>query len=120
MNNRQIGDLGEQTAINFLKKQNYKILARNYRCRYGEIDIIAVQGKTIAFIEVKTRSSIKFGKGCETVNYRKQQKIKKTALFYLNTERPGSYDLRFDVIDILMKIEGEKTAFKIEHIVNAF
>ncbi|WP_422445863.1 YraN family protein [Thermoanaerobacterium sp. DL9XJH110] len=117
MGNKILGSLGEQLATEFLKRLNYRILATNYRCRFGELDIIALDGGTIVFVEVKTRSTQNFGKGMEAVNYYKQQKIKKTALAYLNESKHPFKNLRFDVIDIL--INREKTP-EITHIVNAF
>ncbi len=117
VNNRQIGAIGENHAAEYLKSKNYDILQMNFYCRYGEIDIVAKDKKNIVFVEVKTRRSIKYGKGMEAVNYRKQQKIKKVALYYLKKNTPIFSNIRFDVIDIL--IRNEHVA-KIEHVENAF
>ena len=78
------GKDGEEKACNYLKSKKYKILEKNYRCLYGEIDIIAKYNNTLVIIEVKYRKSAKFGKGYEAVNYTKQQKIIKTLQYYIN------------------------------------
>lgn len=93
------GKDGEERACNYVKSKKYKILERNYRCPYGEIDIIAKYSNTLVIIEVKYRKSIKFGKGYEAVNYTKQQKIIKTVQHYIN-ENNIKMPVRFDVISI--------------------
>jgi len=117
LNNKQLGAIGEKYAVNYLKRKNYKILQLNFSCCYGEIDIIAKHKNSIVFVEVKTRRSTNFGKGMEAVNFYKQQKLRKVALYYLNKNAPSFSNIRFDVIDILIQNEHE---IKIEHIVNAF
>jgi len=117
MDNKQLGILGEQKAAEFLKNKKYSILARNYRCNYGEIDIIAKYKKILVFVEVKTRRTKNYGKGVESVDFRKTQKIRKTALYYLKDNAPKFEILRFDVIDIFLNSKGE---FILEHLVNAF
>ena len=104
------GNKGEKRAANFLSKKGYKLLAKNYRCKYGEIDIIMEQGETLVFIEVKARSSAKYGLGYESVTASKQEKLLKTAQTYMveKGERPA----RFDVVSI----DGDE----ITHIENAF
>ena len=117
LSRKKLGSWGEQLAAEYLKKNNYMLLTRNFRCRYGEIDIIAKEKGSIVFVEIKTRSSRNFGMGMEAVNYTKRQKIKKTAMVYLS-ENPFKYDnLRFDVIDI--NLDNSSTP-KIIHIKNAF
>ncbi|NLZ52670.1 MAG: YraN family protein [Thermoanaerobacteraceae bacterium] len=117
MDNKQLGAIGEKHAAEYLKSKNYKILQLNFTCRYGEIDIIAKHKKSIVFVEVKTRRSTNFGKGMEAVNFYKQQKLRKVALYYLNKNAHIFSDIRFDVIDILIQNECE---IRIEHIENAF
>lgn len=117
MNNKKIGVEGEKLAVNFLKQNNYDVLNVNYRCRYGEIDIVARQGNILIFVEVKTRSSLKFGMGREAVNYNKQKKIRKAAMSFINEKRIYFSEIRFDVIDILIK---KPRFFEITHIKNAF
>ena len=105
------GKDGEEKACNQLKSKKYKILEKNYRCLYGEIDIIAKYNNTLVIIEVKYRKSAKFGKGYEAVNYTKQQKIIKTLQYYIN-EKNVKMPVRFDVISI--------DDNEITHIENAF
>ena len=105
------GKDGEEKACNYLKSKKYKILEKNNRCLYGEIDIIAKYNNTLVIIEVKYRKSAKFGKGYEAVNYTKQQKIIKTLQYYIN-EKNVKMPVRFDVISI--------DDNEITHIENAF
>ena len=116
MNTRERGKLGEDAACAYLKKQRYTILARNYRKRFGEIDVIAKRQNKIAFVEVKTRSGTGYGMPCEAVNYEKQQKIIKTAQSYLLKHRFDG-EISFDVIEVLLS--GEKV-LSVNHIENAF
>jgi putative endonuclease len=116
MNKRGLGATGERHAARYLASKGYKILASNYRCRYGEIDIIATKMNKIVFVEVKTRSSWNFGKGSEAVNYVKQHKIRKVALYYMSETNARYGEFRFDVIDLLIS-DGE---IKLAHIENAF
>lgn len=110
-----LGSKGEDLAVKFLKNKGYKIVSRNFKTPIGEVDIIAEDGKTIVFVEVKTRSDDSFGRPFEAVNHRKREKLKKLALFYLKHHR-NDMPLRFDVLSIEM--DGDKS--KIEHIVDAF
>ena len=100
MNKIELGKLGEEKAIEFLIKNGYKIIEKNYKTKIGEIDLIAKKKKEIVFIEVKTRSSDKFGLPEEAVNERKLKKIEKVALLYLNSKK---IDLpyRFEVLSIM-------------------
>ncbi|MBI2031107.1 MAG: YraN family protein [Candidatus Levybacteria bacterium] len=90
--------LGEEKACEFLKKNGYKIIERNFRKGYGEIDIIALDGDILVFIEVKTRSSDKFGEPLEAITYFKHKSLIKTAYFYkrVNPKLPES--LRIDAV----------------------
>jgi len=111
--NRVSGIKGEQIAAQFLKKKlKYKILEQNYKNKIGEIDIIALDNKTIVFVEVKYSSSKEFGYPRERVNYFKQQKIKNVATGYLKSKGKLESFVRFDVVEIIDD--------KIEHIPNAF
>ena len=114
---RQLGDAGEDLAAAALKKQGYKILERNYVTPLGELDLIARQGKTYVFIEVKTRKNERFGAPQEAVNPAKQNKYRRLADYYLKQKRLGDGVLvRFDVVGITMS-EDEHN---IEVIQNAF
>lgn len=103
-NNKEVGNTYEDRAVLLLSSNGYRILERNYRVRAGEIDIIAEKGKTIVFVEVKYRSSSKFGYGIEAVDYRKIRRIYNAAKIYLTLNRKSSYKVRFDCISFL----GEK------------
>ena len=111
------GKFGEKLALKHLKKLKYKILEVNYTNKIGEIDIIAKDKETIVFIEVKTRSSCKFGFPKESITYSKINKIKTTAISYLKYK--GLYEknsVRFDCIEIV----GDQLDYDINHIQNIF
>ena len=112
-NKRSVGTHYENLAVRDLEKKGYIILERNFRCHRDEIDIIAKDGETIVFVEVKYRNSEVKGYPVEAVDYKKQKVISKVALYYLTTRlKTTDVPCRFDVISIF----GEK----IEHIKNAF
>lgn len=103
----KLGEYGENAACAYLKRQGYRILARNFRYRrYGEIDIVASKAGVLSFIEVKTRASQRYGAPAEAVNLTKQRKIYRCAEYYLQCA--GLMDcipvLSFDVVEII--IEG--------------
>lgn len=112
----QTGALGEKIAASYLEKQGYRILKRNYRNVFGEIDIVALEGKTLVFVEVKTRLSKQFGPPQSAVDPRKQGKITRVALAYLKNNKIAQVQCRFDVIAI-HKYRGR---FEVELIRNAF
>lgn len=96
----KLGKKGEDTAVKYLEKMNYKILKRNYKNRKGEIDIIAYYNGIIAIIEVKTRSNNKFGYPIDAVNGIKVNRIKECTKYYLYKEKVKFSAIRFDVIEI--------------------
>ena len=106
----ETGKIGEDEAVKFLKKNKYKIIERNFRTKFGEIDIIAKKGKEIFFIEVKTRKTISFGYPEESVDERKLNKIKKVALYYIQRNKIKSH-FKFEIISILIK--DDRKEFKI-------
>ncbi|MBO8128184.1 MAG: YraN family protein [Peptococcaceae bacterium] len=112
------GKSAEDLAVQFLRKRGLTILQRNYRCRIGEIDIIALDGDTLVFVEVRSRSSSRFGFPQDTVNFRKQQKCKRVAECYLVSRQKTASFCRFDVIGVLFDDNGRLQ--KIEHIMDAF
>ena len=111
-----LGKKGEDFAADFLIKKGYKIKERNYKSALGEIDIIALSGATIVFIEVKTRSNLNFGLPFEAVTKRKQHQITKTALYYMSKNKINETAARFDIVSIILK--GER--MEAELIENAF
>ena len=99
MNKRIVGARQEQHAVDYLTEHGYRIVERNYRCRLGEIDIIASQDNAIVFIEVKYRSSSRYGTAIEAVDYCKQNIIRQVAQYYLSSHCSGmEVPCRFDVI----------------------
>lgn len=116
MNRAFTGRLGELEAAKFLERNGYRVLERNYRCKYGEIDLVARDGQTIVFVEVKTRGSGLFGGPTESVDARKQRKILLTSQFYIESNRLVDADLRFDVVGVEIR-EG---ALSFELVKNAF
>jgi putative endonuclease len=97
---QRLGDEGEQAACRFLKRQRYAILERNYRCRVGEIDIVALDRDVVVFVEVKTRTDEGFGTPLDAVDVRKQRQIQRAAQFYLRQKRLWDRDARFDVVAV--------------------
>lgn len=97
---KKLGRKGEKVAAEFLKKRGYKILALNYVCKFGEIDIIAIQGGVLVFVEVKLRSSNSFGPPELSVNKRKMRQIINAAQAYISSKKLKDIDCRFDVIAI--------------------
>lgn len=117
--NNLAGAWGETLAAQYLQKKKYKILATNYRCRFGEIDIIAANRKYLVFIEVKLRKNSNFASALEFVDIRKQDRIKTTASIFL-TENETNLQPRFDVIEIYAP-EGVQTLKPIiNHLEDAF
>lgn len=118
MTTKQIGDFGEAMACEYLEKEGMTVLKRNYRERGGEIDIIAKDDDTIVFAEVKTRISKSYGTPAEFVDFRKREKIIKTAVSYLGRD---DVNMRFDVIEIMYRNSGDKLSLtEINHIKGAF
>ena len=111
-----LGKRGEDFAANFLANKGYKIKERNYRSPLGEIDIIAISGQTLVFVEVKTRSNANFGLPFEAVNKRKQGQIAKTALYYMAKKKIREHAARVDIVSIISKGDN----FEAELIENAF
>ena len=98
------GKWGEKITSSFLENEGYIILDRNYRCYFGEIDIIAYSGDMICFIEVKMRNSTNFGLGTESISYTKINRIKRSAKYFFNkkvmTRTKNRFVIRFDVCEI--------------------
>lgn len=118
LNSRQrLGKSGEETVAKYLEKNGYKILIKNYRCKLGEIDIIARDGPDLVFIEVKTRSGLSYGSPAAAVNRRKQRQISRAAQCYLAEQQLFDSPARFDVISLL---SGDSNHQRIDHISNAF
>lgn len=118
LNSRQrLGQSGEETVVRYLEKNGYTVLSKNYRCKIGEIDIIARDGADLVFIEVKTRSGLGYGSPAAAVTIRKQRQITRAAQWYLAEQQLFDTPARFDVISVLC---GEASLQQIDHINNAF
>ncbi len=101
MNKRTTGTEYEKIAADFLVSMGYNILERNFRTRFGEIDLIAEDASVICFIEVKYRSSLRYGYPAEAVSPRKQQKILGVSRAYLAMKGLSGRSIRYDVVEIL-------------------
>ena len=112
MNKRLIGSAGESAAAGALKKKGLHVLQRNFRRGPGEIDLIAQDGRTIVFVEVKQRTTVRYGQPAEAVNRTKQQRIVRTAMLYLAENNLDDVPVRFDIVEVLPD--------EIRHIPNAF
>ncbi len=113
LHKKLLGLKGEVSACKFLTAKSYKIIEKNYRTKFSEVDLIALYGDFLVFIEVKTRTSKQFGMPREAVGYEKRKKYALTAEYYLQKHpKYSDKNVRFDVIDIL----GDE----ITHIENAF
>jgi putative endonuclease len=99
---KEVGKLGEDIASSHIFKNGYSIIERNFRTKFGEIDIIAKDHKYIAFIEVKTRKGTRFGYPREAVDKFKQSKIKNIASLYLAKKKLWDSSVRFDVVEIIL------------------
>lgn len=111
-----IAKLGEDLAVKHLKDKGYKIIERNFRKGYGEIDIIAQKDNILVFIEVKARTNKSFGTPFESVNYFKIRTLTKTALFYKSLYPKLPEALRMDAISVLVSKDGR--LLEIEHLEN--
>lgn len=111
-----LGRRGERAAENYLKRHGYRIVARNFRAAGAEIDLVAIDGETLVFVEVKTRRSRESGAPEEAVDERKQMRMRRAAEVFLVQYRAGEKELRFDVVAV--SAAGERLG--IELLRNAF
>ena len=115
--NITIGERGEAIAVAYLKGLKFSIIEQNFRCKCGEVDIIARDGRSFVFVEVKTRRTLSFGPPQLAVTPFKQRQISKAALTWLAKNRLQEANARFDVIAIMLR---DHRAPEIDHIRNAF
>jgi putative endonuclease len=113
------GAWGEAIAAEYLRKKRYKIVAAGYRCRFGEIDLIAQNKQTLVFVEVKLRKNADFAAAREYVNRAKQDRIRVTASMYL-AQNPTKLQPRFDVIEIYAPEGAETKKPEITHLEGSF
>ncbi len=100
--NKSVGELGEKAARRYLQKCGYKIIEVNYRDRQGEADIIGLDKEILAFIEVKTRRSSRYGTPGEAVNGAKQRRLTRIAMSYISRNRILHRQIRFDVVEVML------------------
>ena len=116
---RAVGTWGEALVANYLRKKGYQLLAHSYHCRFGEIDLIAKKGKVLCFVEVKTRTNLSMGLPREYVTASKQEKLRKTAAWYLS-EKQLDCPVRFDVAEVYADAQRSAASVRIEYLENAF
>ena len=117
--NNLTGSWGEALAAEYLRKKRYRILASGYRSRFGEIDLIVCNRQYLIFVEVKLRRSDRFAQARDFVDYRKQNRLRATAAFYLE-ENPTRLQPRFDVIEIYAPDGMDTQKPIINHLEDAF
>jgi len=114
--NSDLGKKGERIAARFLRRKGLRLVESNFRQRYGEIDLVCRAGHCVVFVEVKTRSNLKFGYPEEAITPQKKEHILHTALFYLKKNGLLEQNYRFDLVTILFNEKGKLE--KINHLVN--
>ncbi|MGH8776872.1 MAG: YraN family protein [Jiangellaceae bacterium] len=112
-----VGSFGEQVAVRHLEEAGLTVVARNWRCDIGEIDIVAVDGPTVVICEVKTRSGLGFGSGLEAVTRQKTARLRRLGHRWLAENAPPGFGLRFDVLAVHRPRRG---AAVVEHVRGAF
>jgi len=115
---RSLGERGERAAARYLRRRGYKIVGRHERGRLGELDLVAVDGRTVVFVEVKTRRSCDAGHPAEAVGPEKQARLTRLALAYLKRHNLLDCSARFDVVAVLWPDSAKRPT--VEHFVNAF
>jgi putative endonuclease len=108
-----LGQQGEQLAASFLADAGLTVLERNWRCKQGEIDIVAVDGRTLVICEVKTRSGLRFGAPIEAITRQKAWRLRKLAVLWVNAHGLIFDQIRIDAVGVLRQASGE---FTIEHV----
>lgn len=116
---RTLGQWGEEQVAEMLRRRGWTIVVRNFRCRMGEIDIVARNGAFLSFVEVKLRKNDQFGSACEAVTPAKQRRLRSTAQFYL-ISHPTELQPRFDVAEVYAPQGVHTEKPDIYYIENAF
>ena len=111
-----LGRTGEDIAADHYRERGFTVVARNYRCPIGELDLVAVRCALLVFCEVKTRRTNRWGDPWEAVGSAKQRRIRRLAGHWLRDNRPGSVEIRFDVVSVVL----EGATAEVEHIPGAF
>lgn len=119
MTAKERGDWGEAQVAEYLRRRGFRIIATQFRCRLGEIDLIARSGRTLCFVEVKLRSSLAYGLPREFVTRGKQRKLRMAASYYLASHNAEDC-CRFDVAEVYTDKDCTPANTRIEYIENAF
>jgi len=117
MDKKELGQHGEKLAEKFLRRKGFRIRARNYRCCYGEIDLIAQDRDTVVFVEVRTQSSTRYGTAYDVLKSSKKRHIARAASHYINQYRLMRLPSRYDFVQVIVPESGPPV---IEHIENSF
>ncbi|MGI8427319.1 MAG: YraN family protein [Actinomycetota bacterium] len=115
MSTQRLKVIGENAAANFLTERGFRLVARNWRTRFGELDLVAMEGRTLVFVEVKARQRADFIDPALGVDYRKQVKLRRLATAFLAQRTPSYEGCRFDVISV---VAGQ--SIRVTHIIDAF
>ncbi len=116
---RAVGTWGEAQVAVYLRERGYQLLEHSYHCRFGEIDLIARKGKVLCFVEVKTRTNLQMGLPRDYVTAAKQEKLRKTAAFYL-AQKELDCPARFDVAEVYADSHRTPERVRIAYLENAF
>ncbi|MFO8191162.1 MAG: YraN family protein [Bacillota bacterium] len=112
---RRVGMAGEQAARVYLENIGYEIIETNYRCTIGEIDIIAREGKTLVFVEVRTKTGTAYGRPEESIDLRKARQLRRLVFFYLQQKKLNSTSCRLDLIAVMLD-KKEMAAQELKHL----
>jgi putative endonuclease len=115
---KEIGRLGEDAAAEHLLSKGLQLIVRNWSTKLGELDIVADDGTQLIFVEVRTTTSLQYGLGFQSVNYRKQQQVRRLAVQFVQQQKWGHMPIRFDVISVLLSKERKLTS--LEHLEGVF
>ncbi|MDR7468486.1 MAG: YraN family protein [Armatimonadota bacterium] len=118
MDRQWLGRIGEDAAVRYLEARGYRIVARNFRCPLGEIDLVAEQGGVTVFVEVKTRRSVACGAPVEAITPRKRRRIALLAAYYLQGARRPDAPARFDAVAVTVTPQGR--VGRVDLVVDAF
>jgi putative endonuclease len=114
---KTFGNMGENLAAVFLRDKGYQLLDRNYHTRFGELDLVMLENEMVVFVEVKTRTSKKFGSPEDSINSSKMEHLQNAGLLWLQEHPKSPDDWRIDVVSIFMDRTGK--IFDIKHFINA-
>jgi len=115
-----LGSIGEDAALRWYRDRGYKVVARNWRCPLGELDLVLSRGGLLVFCEVKSRAGSAFGGGFDAVTWRKQRKLRQLGEVFLLTSGTNPARVRFDVASVLVRSGGRRGAIEVEVFEDAF